>query len=174
MITYSFIFLAVLAIATALMVVISKNAVNSALFLVLNMISLAGAFLLLQAQFLAVIQVLVYAGAIMVVFLFVIMLLNVDRERSLFTKFRVKYFVAFLLGVGVFAQLLYSIGSFSGSLPAVSEKMAEAGTVEAIGDVLFTEYLLPFHLIALLLTAAATGALLIAQHKIKSVTENNG
>ena len=174
MITYSFIFLAVLAIATALMVVISKNAVNSALFLVLNMVSLAGVFLLLQAQFLAIIQVLVYAGAIMVVFLFVIMLLNVDRERSLFTKFRIKYFIAFLLGVGVFAQLLYSIGSFSGSLPAVSEKMAEAGTVEAIGDVLFTEYLLHFHLIALLLTAAATGALLIAQHKIKSVTENNG
>lgn len=174
MITYSFIFLAVFATASALAVVTSKNSVNSALFLVLNMVSLAGMFLLLQAQFLAIIQILVYAGAIMVVFLFVIMLLNVDRERSLFTKFRLKYFLAFLLGAAVFAQLLYSIGSFSGSLPAVSEKMAEVGTVEAIGDVLFTEYLLPFHLIALLLTAAAAGTLLIAQHKIKSVTENNG
>src|SRR6056297_872734 len=113
MITYIFIFLAVLAIASALMMVISKNTVNSALFLVLNMVSLAGLFLLLKAQFLAVIQILVYAGAIMVLFLFVIMLLNVQDEERLFNKFRLKYFVAFLLGVGVFSQIIYSIGSFT-------------------------------------------------------------
>ena len=171
MITYIFIFLAVLAIASALMMVISKNTVNSALFLVLNMVSLAGFFLLLKAHFLAVIQVLVYAGAIMVLFLFVIMLLNVDDEENLFNKFRVKYFVAFLLGVGVFAQIMYSIGSFSGVLPAASAQMAEVGTVEAIGDVLFKEYLLPFHIIAMLLTAAVNGAIMIAQHKLKPATE---
>lgn len=134
MITYSFIFLAVLAVASALAMVINRNTVNSALFLVLNMVSLSGIYLLLQAQFVAVIQILVYAGAIMVLFLFVIMLLNVDEEESLFNKFRIKYFVAFLLGVGVFSQLLYSIGSFSDTLPAVSENMAEIGTVEAVGD----------------------------------------
>lgn len=173
MITYSFIFLAVLAVASALAVVISKNTVNSALFLVLNLVSLSGVYLLLQAQFVAVIQVLVYAGAIMVLFLFVIMLLNVDEEESLFDTFRLKYFVAFLLGVGVLAQLLYSIGSFSDTLPVVSDQMAQAGTVEAIGDILFTKYILPFHLIALLLTAAATGGILLAQHKFKPATENN-
>lgn len=171
MITYSFIFLAVLAVASALMMVISKNTVNSALFLVLNMVSLAGLFLLLQAQFLAIIQILVYAGAIMVLFLFVIMLLNVDEEESLFNKLRLKYFVAFLLGVGVFAQILYSIGSFSDTLPMISSKMAEVGTVEAVGDVLYTKYLLPFHIIAMLLTAAMNGALMIAQHKVR--TEDN-
>lgn len=171
MITYSFIFLAILAVASALMMVISKNTVNSALFLVLNMVSLAGLFLLLQAQFLAIIQILVYAGAIMVLFLFVIMLLNVDEEESLFNKLRLKYFVAFLLGVGVFAQILYSIGSFSDTLPMVSSKMAEVGTVEAVGDVLYTKYLLPFHIIAMLLTAAMNGALMIAQHKVR--TEDN-
>lgn len=174
MITYSFIFLAVLAVASALAMVISKNTVNSALFLVLNMVSLSGVYLLLQAQFLAIIQILVYAGAIMVLFLFVIMLLNVDEEQSLFNKFRIKYFVAFLLGVGVFSQLIYSIGSFSDTLPVVSEKMAEVGTVEAVGDVLFTKYLLPFELTAILLTAAVVGALIVAQHKIKPVTEENG
>jgi NADH-quinone oxidoreductase subunit J len=78
MITYFFIFLAVLAVASALAMVINKNTVNSALFLVLNMVSLAGLFLMLKAQFLAVVQILVYAGAIMVLFLFVIMLLNVQ------------------------------------------------------------------------------------------------
>ncbi|HLR33157.1 MAG TPA: NADH-quinone oxidoreductase subunit J [Fodinibius sp.] len=173
MITYSFIFLAVLAIGSALAMVINKNTVNSALFLILNLVSLSGVFLLLQAQFLAVIQILVYAGAIMVLFLFVIMLLNVDEEKSLFNKFRIKYFVAFLLGVGVFSQLMYSIGSFTDTLPVVSEKMAEVGTVEAVGDVLFTKYLLPFELTAVLLTAAVVGALIIAQHKIKPATKEN-
>ncbi|MDZ7681703.1 MAG: NADH-quinone oxidoreductase subunit J [Fodinibius sp.] len=171
MITYSFIFLAVLAVASALAMVINKNTVNSALFLVLNMVSLAGLFLLLKAQFLAIIQVLVYAGAIMVLFLFVIMLLNVQDEENLFNKFRIKYFVAFLLGVTVFSQILYSIGSFSDTLPAVSSQMAEVGTVEAIGDVLYSEYLLPFHIIAMLLTAAMNGALMVAQHKVR--TEDN-
>ncbi|MDZ7714604.1 MAG: NADH-quinone oxidoreductase subunit J [Balneolaceae bacterium] len=174
MVTYIFIFLAVLAIASALGMVVSKNTVNSALFLVLNMVSLSGVYLLLEAQFLAVVQVLVYAGAIMVLFLFVIMLLNLDAEESLFNKFRIKYFVAFLLGITVLSQLLYSIGDFSGMLPEVATKeLADVGTVEAIGSVLFTEYLLPFHIIALLLTAAACGSILLAQHKIKSVTENN-
>lgn len=166
--TYFFIFLATLAIASALAMVINKSAVNSALFLVLNMISLAGLFLMLQAQFLAIIQVLVYAGAIMVLFLFVIMLLDVGKEISLFTKFRVKYFVAFLVGVVVFSQILYSIGSFSDTLPAISPEMTQAGTVEAIGDVLFSKYILPFHIIALLLTAAMNGAILIAQHKVRT------
>lgn len=171
MITYLFIFLAVLAVASALAMVINKNTVNSALFLVLNMVSLAGLFLLLKAQFLAIIQILVYAGAIMVLFLFVIMLLNVQDEENLFDKFRIKYFVAFLLGVAVFSQLLYSIGSFSDILPTIAPEMAEVGTVEAIGDVLYTKYLLPFHIIAMLLTAAMNGALLIAQYKVR--TEDN-
>lgn len=169
MITYLFIFLAILAIASALALVLSKNTVNSALFMVLNFIAIAGVYLLLKAQFLAIIQILVYAGAIMVLFLFVIMLLNVDDEKSLFDKFRVKYFVSFLLGVGVLSQILYSIGSFSGNLPTISPEMAEVGTVEAVGEVLFTKYLLPFEMTAILLTAAVVGALLVAQHKIKPI-----
>jgi NADH-quinone oxidoreductase subunit J len=168
MITYFFIFLAVLAVASALAMVINKNTVNSALFLVLNMVALAGLFLILKAEFLAIIQVLVYAGAIMVLFLFVIMLLNVQDEESLFDKFRIKYFVAFLLGVGVFSQILYSLGSFSDTLPTVAPEMKEVGTVEAVGDVLFTEYLLPFELTAILLTAAVVGAIVVAQHKVRT------
>lgn len=173
MITYFFIFLAILAVASALAMVMSKNTVNSALFLVLNMVSLAGLFLLLKAQFLAIIQVLVYAGAIMVLFLFVIMLLNVDAEESLFNKMRIKYFVAFLLGVGVFSQILYSLGSFSDTLPTVAPEMAEVGTVEAVGEVLFTQYLLPFELTAILLTAAIVGAIIVAQHKVRTGTTND-
>jgi NADH-quinone oxidoreductase subunit J len=167
MIVYLFILLAVLAIASALAMVINKNVVNSALFLVINMVSLAGIYLLLNAQFLAVIQILVYAGAIMVLFLFVIMLLNVEDEEKLFDKFRVKYFLAFILGAAVVGQIFYSIAGITDMLPEISSNMAEIGTIEAAGDVLYTKYLLPFEMTAILLTAAVVGALMVAQYKIK-------
>lgn len=173
MVTYAFIFMALLAVASAIGMVISRNTVNSALYLVLNMASLAGIYLLLEAQFLAVIQILVYAGAIMVLFLFVIMLLNLDAEESLFTRLRARYFVAFLLGVAVLTQILYSVGGLAGVLPEISPEMSSVGTVEAVGDVLFTTYLLPFEVTAILLTAAVVGALVIAQHKIKPKDEND-
>ncbi|MEX2601121.1 MAG: NADH-quinone oxidoreductase subunit J [Balneolaceae bacterium] len=168
MVTYAFVFLALLALASAIAMVLNKNTVNSALFLVLNMLSLAGLYLLLQAQFLAIIQIIVYAGAIMVLFLFVIMLLNVDQEESLLNRFRVSYFIAFLLGVAVLGQILYSIGGAAELLPEISPDMLQAGTVEAVGDVLFTEYLFAFEMTAILLTAAVVGALLVAQYKIQS------
>ncbi|MDR8390574.1 NADH-quinone oxidoreductase subunit J [Aliifodinibius sp. S!AR15-10] len=170
MVSYVFIFLAVLAIAAALGMVISKNTVNSALFLVINMVSLAGVYVLLQAHFLAIIQIIVYAGAIMVLFLFVIMLLNLDAEESLFNKFRVKYFVAFLLGIAVLSQLLYSIGGVTDMLPEMPSQASNVGTVEAIGEVMFTTYLLPFEITAILLTAAVVGALVVAQQKIVKPT----
>lgn len=173
MVTYVFIFLALLATGAATGMVISKNTVNSALFLVLNMVALAGVYLILEAQFLAIIQILVYAGAIMVLFLFVIMLLNLDREQSLFNKLRIKYFVAFLLGITVLSQVLYSLGDISNMLPEISPDMAQVGTVEAVGNVLFTTYLLPFEMTAILLTAAVVGALLIAQHNVKSSSQND-
>lgn len=167
MVTYAFVLLAVLAIASALAMVLNKNTVNSALFLVLNLLSVAGLYLLLQAQFLAMIQIVVYAGAIMVLFLFVIMLLNIDEEQSLFDKFRVKYLLAFLLGVIVFGQIIYSLGGVTDLLPEISAEMEHVGTVEAIGDVMYTSYLLPFEVTAILLTAAVVGALMIAQYKVK-------
>jgi NADH-quinone oxidoreductase subunit J len=171
MVTYAFVILAVLAIASALAMVSNKNTVNSALFLVLNLLSVAGLYLLLQAQFLAIIQILVYAGAIMVLFLFVLMLLNLDEEQSLFDKFRVKYIVAFLLGVVVFGQIIYSIGGVTDMLPEISPDMEFVGTVEAVGEVMYTEYLMPFEMTAILLTAAVVGALMIAQYKVKNTDQ---
>ncbi len=169
---YAFVLLAVLAIASALGMVLSKNTVNSALLLVLNLLSIAGVYLLLQAQFLAFIQILVYAGAIMVLFLFVIMLLNLDEEESFFDKIRIKYSVAFLLGGVVLGQILYSFGGVTEMLPEISEEMAFAGTVEALGDVLYTDYLFAFEMTAILLTAAVVGALMIAQYKKKKTGES--
>jgi NADH-quinone oxidoreductase subunit J len=164
--TYFFVLLAVLAIASALGMILNKSTVNSALLLVINMVTLSGIYLLLQAQFLALIQILVYAGAIMVLFLFVIMLLNVDDEESLFEKFRVKYLLAFLLGSVIFAQVLYSLGGITDMLPEISPDMVQVGTVEALGDVLYTDFLFTFEMTAILLTAAVVGALMIAQFKV--------
>lgn len=166
--TYTFVILAVLAIGSALGMILSKSTVNSALLLVLNLISLAGIYLTLQAQFLAVIQILVYAGAIMVLFLFVIMLLNVDEEESLFDRFRVKYLLAFLLSMAVLGQVLYSLGGITELLPQLSGDMQQVGTVEAVGDVLFTDFLFAFEMTAILLTAAVVGALMVAQFKAES------
>lgn len=168
MLTYLFILLATFAVASAVATVLSKNTVTSAMFLVLNMVTLAGLYLLLKAQYLAIIQILVYAGAIMVLFLFVIMLLNVDQEESIIKQISFKLVVGFLLGTAVLAQLIYAVGSFTDTLPVISTAMEDVGTVEAIGDVLYSKYLLPFQLTAILLTAAVIGALLIAQHKSKS------
>jgi NADH-quinone oxidoreductase subunit J len=106
----------------------------------------------------------------MVLFLFVIMLLNLDAEESLFNKFRVKYFVAFLLGIAVLSQLLYSIGGVTDILPEIPSQASNVGTVEAIGEVMFTTYLLPFEITAILLTAAVVGALVVAQQKIVKPT----
>jgi NADH-quinone oxidoreductase subunit J len=164
--TYLFFFLATLAIASALAMVFNKHTVNSALFLVLNLLSLAGIYLLMEAQFLAVIQVLVYAGAIMVLFLFVIMLLNLDSEAKLFNSVAVKELVVVLLSAAILAQLMYSISGWFNVSSNNPIALGELGTVEAVGDVLYTTYLLPFEVTAILLTAAVVGALVIAQRKI--------
>ncbi len=165
--TYLFVLLAVIAIASALGMILNKSTVNSALMLVINLVTLSGIYLLLNAQFLALIQILVYAGAIMVLFLFVIMLLNVDDEKTLFSKFRLKYFLSFLLGSVIFAQILYSIGGVTEMLPEMSSDMLHIGTVEAVGDVLYTDYLFTFEMTAILLTAAVVGALMVAQYQVK-------
>jgi NADH-quinone oxidoreductase subunit J len=172
MVQYFFVILAVFAVATAVAMVVSRNTVNSALFLVLNFMSIAGVFLLLKARFLAIVQVLVYAGAIMVLFLFVIMLLNIDDEENLFNKFRIKYFFGFIFGAIVLAQILYSIVGATHVMAAANVSIGTFGTVEAVGNVLYTRYLLAFELTAILLTAAVVGALFVAQHKIKSSTDD--
>lgn len=162
---YTFVLLSVLAVATALGMVFTRSTVNSALFLVLNLLSVAGLYLLLQAQFLAFIQVVVYAGAIMVLFLFVIMLLNIGDQEKFTKQINFKLILSFLAGAVVLAQIIYSLGGVADFLPEISPQMTTVGTVEAIGDVLYTDYLFGFEMTAILLTAAVVGALMIAQYK---------
>ncbi len=161
-------FAAVSALSSVLMIT-RRNPVISALFLVLNFASLSGLYLLLNAQFIAVAQVIVYAGAIMVLFLFVIMLLRPGQERKIFSADPIIKIAAYIIAGLVFLQLGYMI-FFTGPSFAVGGNVAasvNAGTVESIGLTLFTNYVLPFEAAGFLLLAAAIGALVLAKKKFE-------
>jgi len=150
----------------ALMVIgnpFSRNPVTSAMFLVLTIASLAGLFVLLHAFFLAAVQVLVYAGAVMVLFLFVIMLLDLKaEERRKVKKFGI---AAGLVCVGAILGIL--LASISRTQFDVQENpLLEGGTVP-LGSLLFKHYLLPFEIVSLLLLVAMVGVVLLSKKDLK-------
>jgi NADH-quinone oxidoreductase subunit J len=158
--------LSIFAIASGIVTISSKNPVVSAISLVFHFFMLAGLYLTLQAQFVAVIQILVYAGAIMVLVVFVIMLLNLGSEELLKEKFNIRKILGVLFSFAFLILLLsvfYTKSSFNLKLSANS---ASQGTVQAIGKELFTNYLFPFEAISLLLLVAIIGAILLAKRKI--------
>ena len=141
----------------------SRNPVTSAMFLVLTIISMAGLFVLLHAFFLAAVQILVYAGAVIVLFLFVIMLLDLKEEQ----RRKIKFF-------GIVAGLV-SVGTIVGHLfekPARDESqrapvaVTEGGTA-ALGKLLFTQYVLPFEVVSMLLLVAMIGVILLSKKDLK-------
>lgn len=157
----------IVAAVTAVMMITRSNPVISALYLILNFGALAGLYLTLNAQFIAVTQVIVYAGAIMVLFLFVIMLIKPENEHKLLElKPKTKIF-AIIFAFIVFAQLVYMI-FFARPSQYISKDLAksvEVGTIEAIGRQLFTNYIVPFEAAGFLLLAATIGALVLAKKK---------
>ncbi len=164
-----FLILAFIAVSSGILMITRVNPVNSALFLILNFLALAGMYLTLHAQFVAVIQILVYAGAIMVLVLFVIMLLNLQDNAPLREHIRAPQ----LLSIGAAAVvlaillqvLLWNSGSTLDALRTQSPQAANLGTVESIGLVLFTEYVLPVELTAILLLVAMIGAVVLAKKR---------
>ena len=163
---FFFLFASVM-IASGVMVITRRNPVSSALYLVLNFFALGGIYLTLNAQFIAVIQILVYAGAIMVLFLFVIMLLNLGDEQRLTEKISYVKMVAVGLSVGVFLEIVYIVGFSTNALPQGDLAGGiEIGTIESIGKVMFTSYLFPVEIVAVLLLAAVIGAVILAKKTI--------
>jgi NADH-quinone oxidoreductase subunit J len=162
-----FFFLAAVAAFSAVMMILQRNPINSALYLILNFFCLAGLYLTLGAQFIAMVQVLVYAGAIMVLFLFVIMLLNLGDDKSLREHLGVRTYVGIGFSVALVAELLYlfAFRSVNGSAQK-SLTADEMGTVEYVGKVLFTKFLFPFEVTSLLLTAAIVGAIVLAKKNL--------
>lgn len=153
---------AALTLVCGALVIINRNPVNSAMFLVLSIASMAGLFVLLHAFFLAAIQVLVYAGAVMVLFLFVIMLLNLkEEERRKINLFGILTGVVSVVAIGwVFWN------SLRGSAFATGDKPAEGDTA-LLGHLLFTNYALPFEILSVLLLVAMVGVILLSKKDLK-------
>ena len=161
-----FIVFGAIAVAAAVGVILSRNPGHSALFLLLNFATLAVFYVVLNAQFLAVAQVAVYAGAIVVLFLFVVMLIGGDVERETTEGHPYGQVAALVLAVLLLVSLGYGI--FSGTLatasgPATIEALAKVGNVQAMGRELFTRFLLPFELVAVLLLVGMIGAVVLAR-----------
>lgn len=159
-------FFALIAVASSLLMVTRKNPVISALFLVLNFGALSGIYILLRAQFIAVVQVIVYAGAIMVLFLFVIMLLRPEQEKSYFKERPQAKFLAIVIGVLMFAQIVYAVFIAASGKVVDESQRVNIGTIENIGRELYTSYLLPFESIAFVLLTATIGALVLSKKKL--------
>jgi NADH-quinone oxidoreductase subunit J len=153
-------------VVSALLVVTRRNPIIAAIYIIVNFFCLAGIYLTLHAQFIAVVQILVYAGAIMVLFVFVIMLLNLGDESSLRDGFSWKKVVAGGFGFGVLMELIYIFMIPSGTQAIEMTRATDIGTVEAVGRVLFTQFLFPFEVTSLLLTAAIVGAIVLAKKNL--------
>jgi len=170
--TFHFYLFGILAVASALTFVTRKSPVAAALWLVSTMFSLAAMYVMLDAHFIGVIQVLVYAGAIMVVFLFVIMLLNLGRPEDIAdARGRGWKIVAAFAGLALLVQIFALTrprlsGRFALAPGASAEIAAREGAIRPVAGPLFTEYLLAFEVTSILLLAAVVGAVVLGrQHR---------
>ncbi len=152
--------LAVISVITALLVVFSKNPVHSVLYLIVTFFIIAAQYILLNAQFLAVVHLIVYAGAIMVLFLFVLMLLNLNQDTE------PQKSSAWKLSAAVASGLLFItlIGALKGSSVAIAASPnPEVGLVKNLGNVLFNDFVVPFEIAGILFLAAMVGAVLVGK-----------
>jgi NADH-quinone oxidoreductase subunit J len=163
---YIFLTLAALSILAALGMVFSRNPVHSVLFLIFTFFCIAGQYILLNAQFLAVVHIIVYAGAIMVLFLFVLMLLNLnkDTEPQKSTLWRIT------AGIASGMLLVTLVGALRGGIQVSIPESAnsQVGLVENLGKVLFTDFVVPFEIAGILFLAAMVGAVLVGKRDLKA------
>lgn len=153
-----------LTIGSALMVVISKHPVRSVLYLVLTFFMISSNYILMNAQFIAVVNIIVYAGAIMVLFLFVLMLLNLSKENEPKTSIFIR--LAAIVAGGILFTVL--IAALKDGVVLAQTSMVDAndqGLVQNLGNLLFTKYVLPFEVSSVLFIAAMVGAVLLAKRE---------
>ncbi len=157
--------LSLVGIASGIGLITNRNPIYSVLFAVLNFFCIAGLYLSLQAEFIAIVQIIVYAGAIMVLFLFVVMLLNLEDEKKPEKSWDAIRGLTFLTALAFFAELVFIFQSFvsSGNKALSSSDAFEFGTVEKIGWELMQNYLFPFEMVSVVLLAALMGAMVIAK-----------
>jgi len=165
MITVAFYILSIITIASALLVIFLKNPIDNVIFLVITFFCIACHYMLLGAQFLAASHVIVYAGAIMVLFLYVIMMLNLNREDEPHMKWSER-----LLGTvigGVLGVIFFAWIRTIAMPPFDLRHSTPVGLIKSLGKVLLDEYLLPFEAVSILLLAAMVGAVMLGRHHEK-------
>jgi len=162
-----FYFVAFLSIFFALMVIFAKNPVHSVLYLIVTFFTFTIHYILLNAQFLAIVNFIVYMGAIMVLFLFVLMLLNLN-EGSVGSKSNLLKMIGVIAGMCLIITLIGSARVLTASEPLVLQTQ-DLGLVKNLGKVLFSKFLLPFEVSSILLLSAMVGAVLLAKKEIKRV-----
>jgi len=153
--------LTVMAIGCALGVVLSRNPVNSVIFLILTFFAISGHYLLLNAQFLAIVNIIVYAGAIMVLFLFVIMLMNLNSDTEPQKSWLVQ--LAGVVSGGTLFLVIIAAISKAQLLGMISPEVSSIGLIKVLGMVLFKEYVLPFEISSVLFLSAMIGAIVIGK-----------
>jgi len=167
-----FIMLSTVAVASALGMLFSRNAVYAALFLILNFATVAVFYLILSAPFIALAQVTVYAGAIMVLFLFVIMLLGAEQTGRTPTVWWIQP-LALVLGVILLIESAYLVFTQRGSLPNPEGVPALYGAPKLVGETLFTQYVLPFEVTSILLLVGMIGAIVLTQRKARGKMDDS-
>jgi NADH-quinone oxidoreductase subunit J len=154
---------AALTLVGALLTILSRSAVHSAVWLIASLLGTAGLFLLQQAEFLFAVQIILYVGGIMVLFLFVIMLVNLDQQAKQ-RQFNGQWWLGIIAVALVAFEGAYFIWRGLPSLPPAAARVAVLeGNTERLADLLFTEYLVPFEVASLLLLAAVVGSVLMAK-----------
>jgi NADH-quinone oxidoreductase subunit J len=163
-----------ISVASAIGMLLMRNAIHAALFLIVNFFCLAVFFLLLDAPFLFAVQIVVYAGAIMVLFLFVIMLLGVDRGDDLRERLVAQRPLALLLGAAFAIEVIVAVRAgigFATRAPDGFDAVNDPGNAQAVAKILFRDYFLPFEVTSILLIVAAIAAMVLAQRKAPAVTQ---
>jgi NADH-quinone oxidoreductase subunit J len=161
---YGFYFLSFIAIFCAILVVVSKNPIHSCLYLILCFFAIAGHYFLLNAQFLFAVHIIVYAGAIMVLFLYVIMMLDLNRETEPHKGTLMKTAATLTAGMLLLSMVVAVKGSEAA--PLQQPFVEDIGLTKKLGTALFQEYLLPFEVSSILFLAAMVGAVFIGKKEV--------
>lgn len=160
--TALFYVLAGITLASALLTVISRNPINSAVFMIICFFSIAGHMLLMDAQFLAMIQILVYSGAIMILIIFTLMLLNLKKEEEPRKKLLSRIMAAISVGLVMFVSMAVLVDS-NIEMQRLTANGIEFQSAKLIGEMLMTKYLYPFEFVSILLITAMVGTVLVSK-----------
>jgi NADH-quinone oxidoreductase subunit J len=156
-------FLSVLALGGATLVVASKSPVHSILYLIVTFFAISGHYILLNAQFLAIVNIIVYAGAIMVLFLFVVMLMNLNAESEPQQKNKWLLYIGGIAGGSLLLVIVAALKQSTTTAQLVEMNSGNAGLIQNLGMTLFTDYVFPFEISSVLFLSAMIGAVVIAK-----------